>query len=169
MTNRIHHPQIYRRLKTATLRVLKDHGGGAAAARLIEVRCEEALRQYRDQTRQDRFAPADIIADLEAGADEPHITRVLAEAQGYVLVPGPGRLRGEGCAYAALQEAGEFIAELSTALSNDGVIDRIEAPGVIRDALDAMAALAAVVKELQGRFPDVTGGPPVRDRDGSEQ
>lgn len=165
MTSRIHHPQIYRRLKTATARVLKDHGGGGAAARLIEVRGEEALRQYRDQTRQDRFAPADIIADLEAGADAPHITQVLAEAQGYVLVPGPGLFQGEGCAFAALREASEFIAELSTSLANGGGIDRTEAPGVIREASQAAASIMGVIEELQTRFPDLTGGPvPARQR-----
>ncbi len=159
---RIRSDADYRALKAATARAIRDNGSAEAFAR--ETRgVGESLRNWQRHSHES-FIPADVIADAESGAERPYITEVLARMQGWILVPGPEVVDASGADYAAMKEAGEAIAAIAEALSHGGRIDRTEAPGVLKEIREAIAALAAEEAALVRRWPDygpaVSSDPP---------
>lgn len=96
-----------------------------------------------------RFAPLDVVADLEDACGEPIVTKELAELAGCTLVRLPPTLRGNAplarVTGAAMREAGEVFARLGKAL-DDGHIDRAEDLG-IESEIDA-----AIGKLLELKF-----------------
>jgi len=157
MTGRVHHRAVYGALKTATSVLLEGLGRAEAASRAIGVRTGESLRQYAAPGR-DPFAPADVIADLEAFADYPHITAALAAANGYLLAPGPERLRAGGAAALALAEAGEAVTKIATVYA-DGRCTHQEAAPARRQLAETIYALLCLDAEIAAQHPD--SGPPL--------
>lgn len=163
MAGRVHHAAVYDGLKTATGVTLRAFGPrpGEPAARAIGVRSGESLRQYADAAKG-AFAPADVIADLEAFAPYPHVTAALAGAAGYLLVPGPDQL-GEGAPHTAVAECGEAITAIATAYA-DRRCDHAEAPKARAEILGAILALLALDAEIAGQHPQtgpaLSGGRP---------
>jgi len=157
MTGRVHHRAVYGALKTGTRVLLNELGRAEAASRAIGVRSGESLRQYQDAGR-DVFAPADIIADLEAFADFPHITAALASANGYLIIPGPERLAAGGTASLALAEAGEAVTRIATVYA-DGACNHLEAGPARRQLAETIYALLSLDAEIAAQHPD--SGPPL--------
>ncbi|TRO96752.1 hypothetical protein FKB34_01925 [Glycocaulis profundi] len=150
--SRIRSDADYRALKAATARAIRDNGSAEAFAR--ETRgVGESLRNWQRHSHES-FIPADVIADAESGAERPYITEVLARMQGWILVPGPEVVDASGADYAAMKEAGEAVAAIAEALSHGGRIDRAEAPGVLKEIREAIAALAAEEAALVRAFPE---------------
>ena len=76
-------PAAYRRLKLGT-RQLNGACDGLEAAAVTRV-SHAALSDCASENRPDRYAAIDVIADLEAVAGTPIVTRVLAALAGYEL------------------------------------------------------------------------------------
>lgn len=76
---------VYLGIKAAFRQLTKLCGGLEAAA--LDTRVgKSSLGNYGNVNMPDEFAPADVIADLEAAVGEPVVTRALAKAAGYQLV-----------------------------------------------------------------------------------
>ena len=120
---RHHSSQAYLGLKTATRLIIHDLGGIDAAAAASRV----GRSQFSDYTQpgSDRFIPVDVLLDVEALADAPHVTAALARTLGYELTPVMPRDRGQlGEALARLSlEVGELFATASRAFSDGRLTD----------------------------------------------
>lgn len=77
-------PAEYRKVKLATRRLTAAVGGLEAGAAVTRV-SHAALSDCANEARPDRFLAADVIADLEAVAGDPIVTRQLAALAGYEL------------------------------------------------------------------------------------
>jgi hypothetical protein len=112
----------YAGLKAATRKQISINGGPVEAARSTRVGHQDLSRYGSTADDHDeRFIPADVIADLEAECGQPIITRKLAELSGYVLIRlpqgrGPGRvLEASG---RSAQDMGAMMMELGQALTD---------------------------------------------------
>lgn len=76
--------EAYARLKAATRKLVRDAGGCEYAETRVG---KTKLAEYGAPNMPDRFAPVDVIADLERSVGEPLVTRELAAQAGYDLVP----------------------------------------------------------------------------------
>ncbi|MBL4590610.1 MAG: hypothetical protein JKY96_01485 [Phycisphaerales bacterium] len=82
----------YREIKDAFKRLvllcLKDGHRGATAAAIVTRVSQERISQYysHDEKFRGDFAPADIVADLEAHVDAPIVTEFLADLQDRRLI-----------------------------------------------------------------------------------
>lgn len=117
--------------------------GGARAAEQISRVSHQALDRYGsvNPDHADRFAPVDVIADLEAECGEPIVSRMLAEMSGHVLVhlpvvPGSNaeldQITGE-----ALTEIGDVFLTLGKARADNAISggEAEDLHGHIRDAI----------------------------------
>lgn len=140
----------YAGLKTIFRQLVKRIGGGAHAATLTRVRQQE-ISNYgsAEPDYAERFAPIDIVADLEAEVG-PMVTAELARLSNHILVPLPevarcntplGRITGQ-----AMKETSEVFVRLGDML-DDGVLTRVEGAHLRREIREAMVALARL--ELQ--------------------
>ncbi len=102
--------------------------------------------------------PVDVVADLEADAGEPLITRELAALTGHVLVRLPQAVacRGRWVRHMAdvVGDASAIARKLATALENDGKITAQEARDLailadIREAMEGLAAIEADVRAVK--------------------
>jgi hypothetical protein len=149
----------YAAIAAATRDLLAACGGGRRAASLTRAD-EPRLSRYGDRHCHDRWAPVDVIADLEADAGEPIVTRALAALSGHALVP----VRAEGAALPAradwigqlatvAREGGDVVGALGEALADDGEVDAAEASRLrreVREQMDALAVLDALLAEREG-------------------
>ena len=143
-----HSPAVGNALKTA-MRLLVQRLGGYASA---ELSCRATMSMLSDYGNPDcnRWAPVDVVLDVETVAGQPLVTAALARAQGYELVPV--HPHGEGKLPRSLadigREVGTLFATAADALA-DGVVTEAERLDLRRDleALrrvcgEAMAILA---------------------------
>ncbi len=141
----------YQALKAAFRRLTKAAGGQESAASVTRVDHQRIGRYGRAQ--EPMFAPVDVVADLEADVGEPHVTRMLADLQGCLLIPKPP-LQGDPEWIAHLgalgKEAGEALSCLSEALESDGKItaDEVRDMELRREVREAMEVLARVDQAL---------------------
>lgn len=135
----------YLGLKATFRRLVVLVGGGNEAAAQTRVG-QQALDRYGSISaeHEDRFAPADVIADLEAACGEPIVTRKLAELSGHVLVPLPvvqgSTARLDQVTGKALMEVGQVFTRLGEARA-DGVICDNEAAALKREIGEAVTML----------------------------
>lgn len=89
-------PRERARLKDATRLLVERAGGPSEAAQHTRV-AASLLSRYGSTAAEHEttFAPADVVAELQLEAGEPIVTRVLADVQGFDLVP---RVKAEGSA-----------------------------------------------------------------------
>lgn len=73
-------------MKTATRRLVQRVGGIEAAATVCRY-AKSAIAETYDPQRMDRTMPIDVVADLEAVAEAPLVTEVLARLSGHALMP----------------------------------------------------------------------------------
>lgn len=145
---------IYEALKAATRDLVAAAGGCTRAAKVSRV--EAAAFSRYGQWGDPRCIPVDVVADLEQDVGEPILTRILADAAGYVLVP-----KAQVAERAALPQhmadvagaAGAAIADLAQALA-DGVVDAREAAALKATFAKAQTELA----EAEAVLADVAQG-----------
>lgn len=137
-------------LKTAVAVLLRRVGGLEAAASATRVGVSK-LSEYQSRRMEDRHMPVDVVADLEAVAEEPLVTAALARLAGYTLVKIEGATTGDVVTpvQRVTRDAGELAAQLMEAIA-DQHISAGEGDGLLavmqrmRGSLDeGMSALAA--------------------------
>jgi hypothetical protein len=144
-------PQSMRALKSL-FRALVDRVGGCEAAATCTRPGRSQIASYYDMTSE-AFAPVDVVADLEAVAQEPLITAELARRAGYALVPiephGNGELPASMAAFG--REVAEVFATFAESMA-DGTLSRDEAEAMQRQLLDVIrvgnGALAVLRRRL---------------------
>lgn len=143
----------YLALKAACRALVRACGGPNAAAGITR---SDAPRLSRYGAAEEAMhAPLDVIADLEAEAGTPEVTRVLAGFLGYVLVPKPkADVRGGvsiGDVGALAKEAGEAIAFLGQALGAPEALTaaKCRKMGLRREVREAMEVLARIDGALE--------------------
>lgn len=147
---RPHAAETYLGIKAATRLLVQACGGVEAFAA-----CTRATRtlasDYAAPHVEDRWIPADVIADAEMIAGVPHVTAALARAAGCVLTPLPTEAAGVLAQKLALlgRDVGMLFGDAATALGHGTPTPperaRLAADldEVARAALSARAALAA--------------------------
>lgn len=144
---------VYARIKTATKRLIKEHGTADSAA--MDTRVSESQVVKYQNPHQPDFMPADVIADLEHVAGAPHLTRLLAELSGYALVKLPDAREPQSAEMKAflhwLKESSDVTASLSTALDVGQriTLDEIRDLALIREVNEGIDALVQVRALLQ--------------------
>ena len=155
-------PPALQALKVATRAALHAAGGGSAAAQHVSVG-QQKLSDYCNPNLSDRFARADVIAQIEAlthgTPGHPHITRALALHAGYGLVPlahAHDDAKGWPEHIAALaKESGEIVASLVIAAADGKVTaTEIRKSHLVREADEAIAALVGLRAALIGVLSD---------------
>ncbi|UJX46624.1 phage regulatory CII family protein [Xanthobacter sp. YC-JY1] len=153
---RPHREADYLALKGATRRLVEACGGVESAAAATRTGFQ-ALSKY-GRPQEPFFAPIDVVADLEADAGVPLVTRALAALCGHVLVPLPRPETGTGRWYRHIsevaQDAGAVVARLGAALADDGEVSRAEARALalrehVRHAIKELAALDLALERLE--------------------
>ncbi|RKQ95450.1 hypothetical protein [Maricaulis maris] len=156
------HPAIaYSRLKSASADVMEQNGGTVRAASRTRG-SDETLRKAMRHEYPDNWLGIDQVADLEVRAGRPFVTAELAELAGYILIPSPEQMRGEGLEQRSIKEAAEAITAISAAMATKNKVERHEVPHVRREVREAIIALFAYDTALERTFPDLmpetTGG-----------
>ena len=141
----------YLSIKAGFRRLTKAVGGQESAASITRVDYQRIGRYGRPH--EGMFPPVDVIADLEADAGDPIVTRILAGLQGHILIPlPPADADPAWVAHlgALGKEAGEAIARLSEALADDGKItaDEVRDMNLRDEVREAMEVLARIDKAL---------------------
>lgn len=142
----------YMALKAAFRRLTKAVGGQESAASITRVDFQGIGRYGR--AHEAMFVPVDVVADLEADAGDPLVTRAMADLQGHLLVPKPpaeGDPEWVEHLGALGKEAGEAIARLSEAFAHGGTItaDEVREMELRREVAEAMEVLARIDKALE--------------------
>lgn len=149
--------ESYAGLKTAFRRLISRFGKQDHAASVTRVGQPE-LSRYCSVKPDDaeRFAPIDVIADLEHEVG-PVVTEELARLAHCRLVPLPAIARTRNplgvITAKAMRETSEVFVRLATYL-DDGVLSRAEGKSLDREIDDAIVhllALKAQVDEEAGR------------------
>ena len=144
--------RTYLRLKGAFGDLLHANGGGLDAAQRTRLAQPDLSRFKSTNTEHAlRFAPIDVVADLEAAAGAYPVTRVLAELANCILVPLP-----EGMAEGALaertgksaKEFGDVMVRIGLALT-DGKITAAEATSILQEIREVMLELSALAQAVR--------------------
>lgn len=134
----------------AAFRGLVTMAGGPNRAATITRGNASLLSRY-GAPQEDMFAPADVVADLEAEVGEPVVTRVLAEMSGQHLVPkckagvSSDFLRHLG---AIGKETGDVVSALSVAMA-DGGMSQDEAKACLTEARELARKNACLIQDLE--------------------
>lgn len=128
----------------AAFRRLVDACGGCESAAAVTRASFQTLSKY-GRPQEPVYAPVDVIADLEADAGDPLVSRVLAGLTGHVLVRLPEGVDGAGRWHGHIadvaQGMGEVVRRLGDALADDGEIS----PREVRDMRLLEPIRAAIV------------------------
>lgn len=152
---RTHPRAVYLRLKAATRRLVETAGGLMLAAEVTRVG-KTKLSDYGNQNLDEIFAAADVIADLEAAAGAPLVTRELARIAGHALIALPGASGDEGWIArlgGVSKETGAVIGRLAEALGDDGMVSAAEIRrgdliGLASEAIEQLVLLRAAAIEM---------------------
>lgn len=155
---RPHREADYLALKGATRRLV-DACGGVESAAAVTRTGFQVLSKY-GHPMQPVFAPVDVVADLEADAGMPLVTRALAALAGHVLVPLPSAEPGQGRWYRHIAEiakdVGGVVERLGDALADDGEVSRAESRALalrahVQHAIAELATLDHALADLERR------------------
>jgi hypothetical protein len=143
----------YAALKAATRQLVSAAGGGNEAAKATRVG-QQVLSGYGSLApeHRDRFAPLDVVADLEAECGQPIVTRKLAALNNCLLVQlptGPGHGAVTERSGRSAHEFGEVMAGVFGALANDGRITPDEAGPILNDIRELMLELAGLAEAVK--------------------
>jgi hypothetical protein len=137
----------YNALKSALRAVLDDIGGIEAAQTFTRVN-RSVLGDYvnRDSAK---FAPIDVVIDLEHTGGTPRVTAALARAAGYTLVKTEGRSHSVLAHELARigTDVGHLFSKASHAL-NGSKITPNERDSMLRDLDDLARACAEAISLL---------------------
>ena len=153
------HKGAYLTLKGAQRRLNKAVGGLESGASITRVDYQR-LSRY-GSPNEALFAPVDVVADLEADAGEPIVTKALAALNGHLVIPKPpadGDPKWVEHLGALGKEAGEAMARLAEAFAQGGTITAEESKSMElrREVAEAMEVLARIDKALE-RIEDENG------------
>lgn len=155
--NRIFADPAYKALKTATRLSVRAIGGQEAACYVTRIDSHVTIGRYGRPQEVLHFAPVDVAIDLDHEAGDPHILRAMAQALGYVVIALPPANAGPewtGHLGRVARESGEVLAQLGTALADDGKIDAEEIRHLglrdhVRDAIEALTAADRALAEIE--------------------
>ena len=156
-TSRIHsfHPERYGDVKSA-VRALLHAVGGEAKAAACRV-SKSTLSEYGNPRYDERHMPLDVVLALERAAGAMPVTEHLA-AEHDALLP---HLAAEESAGGWLdhltkigKEAGDVFHRAGEYLADDGEIDAQEAPVLLKEVDELLAAVAAMRVAVRKRIPD---------------
>jgi hypothetical protein len=140
-------------LKRAFEAMVRGVGGVEAAAPFCRVG-KTKLAEYYSQQMPDRFAPIDVIADLEPLARErtgwPHVTSALCALLGGTFVVLPERPATAEDIFALLAALAKEMADATGVICKamtDGHMDSDEARAAVAE-IDALIAVAAEMRVL---------------------
>lgn len=142
-------PSYYSRLKAAFKRLVSECGGAEQAANQTRVK-PSALYNYTNANSAENFAPIDIIQDLESYAGVYYVSEVLAQNNGFALLPViPKDADNDmSVALAKIGKESSDVFSCTAAALHDGDIDTKEAAAVIKEIDEAISVLAALRGEL---------------------
>ncbi len=155
--SRIHsfHPESYGDAKSAVRSLLHASGGEARAAARCRV-SKSTLSEYGNPAHPERHMPLDVVEALEAAAGEMPVTGHLAAAHDCLLLrlPDPD-VATEWLAHLTSigKEAGDVFNHAGAFLADDGDIDAEEAPVLLRELDELLAAVAAMRTAVRQRMP----------------
>lgn len=156
---------VYLALKSAVRRSTKLAGGQESVASVTRVRSHVSIGRY-GRPQDAEHCPIDVAVDIDAEAGAPLITRAMADALGYVLIAKPpANADAEWVRHlgAIAQQAGEAMAKLGEAVSDDGAIDAEEIRtlglrAAIREAMEALAGADAALREIEDTASGLPAG-----------
>lgn len=148
----------YKRLKRRTEKLITILGGLEDAAQ--ETRAgKSSLGNYADHREHgsgaNLWAPIDVIADLEAAAGEPLVTRELARLAGYDLLPLAGDDAGaldplsDHCHHAVLMGR---ATEVAIAMDADKIRDARELKAYVSALAEARDHLQRVLNKANAEL-----------------
>ncbi|MCF3935049.1 hypothetical protein L1787_16720 [Acuticoccus sp. M5D2P5] len=144
----------YLKIKAACRDLVRAVGGVTRAAAITRL---DAARISRACSPNDSsFLPIDVIADLEAHAEDPIVTRTLASLSGFTVIPDEAT-RPAGSPLQHLAAVAKEHADVVSSISNayaDGEFDADEisaAQDEVREAMEALANLNQALAEKARR------------------
>lgn len=137
-------------LKAAFRELLRLNGGQDCAARLLAT-SQSRISENASPHHPDCTPRIHQIAALEADAQSPIVTKVLAQLQGYELVPLGSFQTEDPHLHLAriIKDTGEVTGAISQSLA-DGKISQDEARRLKREADEAIDALHGFVAQMNG-------------------
>lgn len=143
----------YQAIKAATRRLIRACGGLEDAADETRVSAQ-TLCLYQSPNRSE-YVPADVVADLEQVCGDPVVTRALAKAAGYDLVPTKPADPGAGSdltmrelSRLLFMRAGEFGA-LADAIDPSEPLTSAQRRALIESADRGLALLHQILDTLR--------------------
>ncbi len=141
-------------LKKHTEALVKEVGVEASCA--ITGRSKATIGRYYSDSDEhgDRFMPIDVVAQLEAASNFPHVTAALADLRGVTLsydqerrnTAAPHNVNHDVIALA--QRFGMLMAEYNSAIA-DGKISNNEAKRMLRETLAIQQVLLDMKLNLE--------------------
>jgi len=164
MTNpsRIHsfHPEGYGDLKAAVRALIHAAGGEQRAAGLCRV-SKSTLSEYGNPRYPERHMPVDVVVALERAVEAMPVTAHLAAEHDALLLQLPRDGGGEAEWLSHLttigKEAGDVFHRTGEYLADDGDIDAREAPSLLREIDELLAATAAMRAAVRVRMAPAPG------------
>ena len=101
--------------------------------------------------------PLDVVLALERAAGEMPVTEHLAAEHDALLLhlPSVEAVGGWMDHLTTIgKEAGDVFHRAGEYLADDGEIDAVEAPGLLKEVDELLAAVAAMRAAVQARIPD---------------
>lgn len=152
----------YHSLKAAVRDLVTAAGGGVRAAKIS--RADAPMLSRYGSVHDERFAPIDVIADLEQEVGDPIVTRMLADLAGYELVPkAEAQAHGEDF----IQHVADVATTMGAAVGGlaqaqaDGRVTPEEAAALVSKFVAAGTQIAETTKDLQ-RTAEAARPAPVR-------
>ncbi len=138
--------------------LVRQCGGPNAASNIARVSQQQISRYMSASPEHARqFPPLDVIADLEAECGQPRVTKLLAEMEGFVLVPLPKARGGDDAVELIARVSGMLheVADVSGGVAEalrDDCITEAECEhlhGQIREAQEALASLDQQIDQMK--------------------
>lgn len=141
--------ETYLAIKAAFRDLVKASGGQVRAVHVTRG-CQSKLSEAMSPEHLERFPALDQVADLEAEAGAPVVTKLLAGMAGFDLVPriasGTDASLYQHLA-AIVKEAGEVESIMASALA-DGTVDAAERKRLKSEAHEAITALHNLIASV---------------------
>ncbi len=152
-------PRAFRSLKEAVTALVTAAGGIRGAAEGCRVKGATLFRYTDDSEENDeRHMPVDIVEYLEAKAQLPIVTEYLAERASHNLIPIAFEEASASNLNIDLADTSRHVSDLfehwALAISDDGIIDRYEAMGLLRDNVKLVRILMRMRADLEARIAD---------------
>lgn len=137
-------------LKNATKQLIKNVGGLDEAAKLCRLGKSQLANTY-DPNKPAIYMPIDVVMDLEASVDMPCVTKCLADFKRLAFITVDSGHGGGRIEYDILQLTRSFSGLMEAyqeGLANDGMIDKMEAKGLLDEATDLQGSIIHLKERL---------------------